>query len=124
MDRGSAPLKAHMEGCSEMEIRQTRRGFLQELLGCEASNEFKYFVGSDQIAHSLDDTNCFMRICCPLMYEFTTVVKELNTDAEVMTIHRPFACAAGACKCCCYQGAEFSSGGQPLGSIKENYYWW
>lgn len=51
---------------------------------------------------------------------FTMTVKENNTEAELLTVERPFRCAAGGCKCCCYQEATFSSGGQLLGSIKED----
>lgn len=49
-------------------------------------------------------------------------VKELNTEAEMLTVDRPFACCAGSCKCCCMQKATVTSGGQPMGSIKEQYY--
>jgi hypothetical protein len=36
-DRGTNALKTHMAGCDKMEMRQTRRGWLQECLGCEVS---------------------------------------------------------------------------------------
>lgn len=49
-------------------------------------------------------------------------VNEVGTDAELMTIERPCACVAGACKCCCYQTASVSSGGQELGTIEEECY--
>ena len=122
MDRGSAPLKAHLEGTSEMHIRQTRRGCFQELLGCEAKTEFKYFIGNDQVAQSLDDDDCLCRIFCSPCHPFTTVIKELNTDAELLTVDRPFACPIGGCKCCLYQEADFTSDGQKLGNIKETFY--
>ena len=38
MDRGSDACKAHLANSSEMEIRQTRRGCLQEILGCEGTS--------------------------------------------------------------------------------------
>ena len=41
MDRGSEVLKSHLGGAAQMEMRQTRRGWLQECLGCEAKTEFK-----------------------------------------------------------------------------------
>ena len=50
------------------------------------------------------------------------VVKENNTEAELLTVERPFRCATGGCKCCCYQEATISSGGQLLGKIKEDCY--
>lgn len=34
-------------------------------------------------------------------------------------MNRPLRCAFGCCKCCCYQEATVSSGGDKLGSIHE-----
>ena len=47
-------------------------------------------------------------------------VKELNTDSEMITVERPFRCAMGSCKCCCYQSLSVNSGGQMLGSLQED----
>lgn len=125
MDRGSSALKSHVQNCEQMEIRQTRRGWLQEILGCDAKTEFKYFIGGNQIATSIEDTDCFCRMCCNAIHPFKMVVKELNTDAEMVSVDRPLACAVGGCKCCCYQEATFTSGGQEVGKIKEEcWYWW
>lgn len=124
MDRGSAALKSHMEGCPKMEIRQTRKGWFQELLGCEARTEFKYFIGGDQVFHSLEDADCCCRLLCAPNHPFQMTVKELNTDAEIVTVDRPFRCAAAGCKCCCYQEATFLSGESELGSIKETCWIW
>lgn len=124
MDRGTSALKAHMDGCESMEMRQTRRGWLQECLGCEAKTEFKYFIGGNQIAHSLEEASCLCRLCCQPIYPFMATVKELNTDAELVTIDRPFVCCAvGPCKCCCFQEASFTSNGNSLGKIEETCYW-
>ena len=49
-------------------------------------------------------------------------VKEVGTEAELLAVDRPCACAAGSCKCCCYQSATFTSGGNALGSIVETCY--
>ena len=53
---------------------------------------------------------------------FKMQVKEMNTEAELMTIDRPCTCPVGCCKCCCYQHATFTSGNDTLGDIKENCY--
>lgn len=123
MDRGSTALKSHMNGCEAMSIRQTRRGFCQEIMGCEAKSEFKYFIGDNQIAHSLEDTDCFCRMCCSPIHPFKMNVKELNTDAEIVSVDRPCACALGNCKCCCFQEATFSSNNNKLGRIQEDFCW-
>jgi len=48
-----------------LSVRQTRKGWFQEILGCEAKTEFKFFNSDKtQIAHSLEDTDCFCRMCC------------------------------------------------------------
>lgn len=123
MDRGTSALKSHVQNCEKMEIKQTRRGFCQEIMGCDAKTEFKYFIGDNQVATSLEDTDCFCRMCCNAIHPFKMVVKELNTEAEMVSVDRPLACAVGGCKCCCYQEATFTSGGEEVGSIKEECYY-
>ena len=124
MDRGTSALKSHMSGLDMLHMRQTRRGWLQEILGCEAKTEFKYFVGDDQVFHSLEDASCPCRLCCAPCYPYTVTVKELNTDAEIVSVERPFRCGAGGCKCCCYQEAFITSNNNALGSIKETCWFW
>ena len=109
-----------------MSVRQTRRGWIQECLGCEAADEFKWFNTTDggnyQFATSLEESNCLSRMCCSGCHEFTMVAKEEGTDAEILTMHRPWACNAGPCKCCCYQKMAYSHQGQPLGEMVELCY--
>ncbi|KAL7577388.1 hypothetical protein ACA910_002114 [Epithemia clementina (nom. ined.)] len=123
MDRGSETMKAHFAEPKEIEIRQTRRGWCQEIfLGCEARTEFKWFIGENQFAQSLEDASCCCRFWCAPYHPFKMEVKELNTDAEILTVDRPCRCPMGACKCCCYQFATITSGGNELGTIKEQCY--
>lgn len=120
-DRGTDALQAHLgTETTEMDVRQTRRGWLQELLGCEAKTEFNYFVGSTHVAHSLEDTDCFCRMCCAPIHPFQMRVNELNTESEILTVDRPCRCAAGLCKCCCYQTIDVTSGSHRLGSVTED----
>lgn len=119
-DRGSQALKTHMNNCSKMDIRQTRRGCLQEILGCEATTEFKYFVNGNEVFHSVEEASFCCRLCCAPSHPFKMTVKELGTEAELVSVDRPFRCASGGCKCCCYQQAFVTSGGNKLGNIKEN----
>lgn len=122
MDRGSEVLKAHLGGAEVMEMRQTKRGWCQELMDCDAKTEFKYFIGSEQVAHSLEDTDCFCRMFCNSIHPFKMNVKELNTEASLLEVDRPLACMPGACKCCCYQEATITSGGEVMGTMKETCY--
>jgi len=106
-----------------MSIRQTRKGWLQECFGCEAADEFKWFNITDgqniHIATSLEESNCFMRICCGGCHDFTMEVKEEGSGEVIMAMHRPMACNAGPCKCCCYNKMDMSSSGKALGTITE-----
>jgi hypothetical protein len=119
------PVCSSLASCSLMYIltvRQTRRGWLQECMGCEAKTEFKYAIGENTIAQSLEDTSCFCRLFCNPIHPFQMRVQELSTDAELLTVDRPCRTPAGCCKCCCYQTIDVTSGGQKLGSVKENCY--
>lgn len=67
MERGSATdaCRAHLEGAEMMDVRQTRRGWCQEIVGCEARTEFNYFTkDGTKVATSIEDTDCFCRVCC------------------------------------------------------------
>lgn len=123
MDRGSNALQSHLSECDKLELRQTRLGCLQELLcGCDAKTEFKYFIGQNQVFESLEDASIFCRWCCGPCHNYKMVVRELNTNQEIITVERPFRCCAGSCKCCCYQEASFYSNSNKLGSMKETCY--
>jgi len=123
MDRGTDALKSQMSGTEAMEIRQTRKGWCQEILGCEAKTEFKYFIDGEERFHSLEETDRFCRMCCQPIHPFKTSVKELNSEEEIMALDRPCACCAFPCKCCSYQTASFTSGSDDLGRIEETYYY-
>jgi len=124
MDRGSDALKAQVSDMNQVHMRQTRRGCCQELMGCEAKTEFKYFKqeGGEQFASSLEESDLCCRLCCPMIRPFKTVVQETGTLAELLTIDRPLACAPGGCKCCCFQELNISSGGRPIGKVEEQFF--
>lgn len=126
MDRGTNPvLETHIGSAKTLSIRQTRKGWLQECCGCEARDEFKFFKEGEypnEFATALEDSNCCVRICCAPCHPYQMTVKEKGTDAELLSMDRPFKCPVGACKCCCpccYQSMTMTSGGQPIGEIKE-----
>lgn len=118
-DRGTGAMKTHFSGMEKLVMRQTRRGCVQECLGCEALTEFKYFKGNEEIFQSLEDAGCFCRMCCTPIHPYKTVIKEKATDAEIITVERPLKCCFTSCKCCSYQEATVTSGGASLGSIHE-----
>lgn len=123
MDRGSDAMKSTIGGLDLLQMRQTRRGCFQELLGCEAKTEFKYFDSNDQeIGYSLQESNCCERNFCSACYAFETKIENM-TKEEMITVERPFRCAPGACKCCCYQEMTIKSGEQELGYVKETCYY-
>jgi len=90
-----------------MSIRQTRKGWLQECLGCEAQTEFKWFntTGGDavKVAESLEDSSC----CVP----FDMVAREDGSNDEIFTMKRE----------CCVPEVEFDSRGKKFGSLKKDY---
>jgi len=126
MERGYAKIDQYFGPSKAMSVRQTRRGCLQECFGCEAADEFKWFNTTDgrndQFATSLEDSECFFRMCCGGCHEFKMVAKEEGTGAEILTMDRPWACNAGPCKCCCYQRMTYSYQGQPIGEMEELCY--
>lgn len=115
------------EDTKAISVRQTRRGCFQELLGCEARDEFKWFNITDgansQFATSLEESNCCARLFCGGCHEFSMVVKEEGTGAEILSVHRPMTCPIGSCKCCCFQEMTMSANGRVLGKIEEQYYY-
>ena len=68
MDRGSPALSAHLSGATKMDVRQSKKGWFQECLGCEAKTAFRYFVDGNQIAHSQEESSCCVRFLCPGSY--------------------------------------------------------
>mmetsp|Transcript_14693 Transcript_14693/g.30957 ORF Transcript_14693/g.30957 Transcript_14693/m.30957 type:complete len:253 (-) Transcript_14693:148-906(-) len=124
MDRGSDVLKTHLSSAATLSIRQTRRGWCQECLGCEARDEYKFFKEGEknEFATALEDSGFCIRYCFAPCHPFKMSVAEVGTSAELLSIDRPCACPVGACKCCCYQTMTVTSGGQPMGSVKEQCY--
>mmetsp|Transcript_14335 Transcript_14335/g.16482 ORF Transcript_14335/g.16482 Transcript_14335/m.16482 type:complete len:244 (-) Transcript_14335:292-1023(-) len=109
-------------------INQLRKNCLQEAMGCEAKSEFKLYKGtemkeSDIFASAVEESEFCVRLCCSQCHPYTMVVKEESSGDEIVTLDRPFACAAAGCKCCCYQNMTVSSGGQKLGKITEDCYY-
>jgi len=121
MERSSDALKTHVSASNTLSIRQTRKGWCQEIMGCEARDEFKFFKDEEKepFATALEDSGCLIRLLLSPCHPFKISVLESGTNAEIISMDRPFNCPVGGCKCCCYQQATITSGGQSMGSIKE-----
>jgi hypothetical protein len=123
MERNDA-INQHFSGCRTMEVRQTKRGWIQQyLFGCKAPAEFKWFDTTDgrqeQIASSLEESGFCDRYCCGGRHSFSMVVRNQGSNSEILTMDRPLACNAYVCKCCCYQKMTYSYEGEHLGEMEE-----
>ena len=100
---GASPLEM-LRDMSEITVKQTRKGCLQELMGCEAKNEFKLFNSlaeakegdAKMIGYSLEDSSCINRFCCANARAFEqTVWTSVDQQTPVLKIDRPFTCGQG-----------------------------
>jgi len=113
------------EEFSVFTLRQTRRGWLKELLGCEAKTEFKWFDTSggksDYVASSLEESGCCIRCLCCGNQAYKMTAKDVD-NVEILTIERPLKFCASSGKCCCFQEIHISSNNKHLGGMKEECY--
>jgi len=120
-----------LAGQKNLFIKQTRRGCLQEAMGCEAKNEFLISTVEQRdsfFMYALEDSSFLCRLCCANLRESKMDVKMGNSSAsgaQVMSYERPFQCAqVGPCKCCCFQQMGFfNEKREPIGQIKEDFYY-
>lgn len=123
---GVAALAAH----PNFFISQTRRGCLQEMLGCEARNEFNISTMEQKQApfmYALEDSSFLCRLCCANLRESRMDIKLGSMAAagpQIMSYERPFQCLqVGPCKCCCYQQMSFfDETNTKIGHIKEDLF--
>jgi len=117
---------AMLESSDEFRICQTRKGCIQEMMGCEANSEFTFVVGDQQTAIIEEQSSCMVRYCCGNIRNWTTKMA-LGTDINgptFLAFERPFRCHPGACKCCCYQQVMVADGaGTALGGIIEKFWY-
>jgi len=125
MDRGLGTdvMINALELCKAIEVRQGRRGCLQECFCCVTKSDFKYLIGGKTIAHSKEDFSFICRCCFAPCHPFDMTISDTASDSEFLEVNRPFRCCLGTCKCCCKQEATVFSGDDHLGDIQETCWW-
>eukprot|EP00960_Hanusia_phi_P068321 766813-Hanusia_phi.AAC.7 len=124
-------------------VQQTKRGCLQECLGCEAKSEFKVFPGHveqgqpkqegiQQIGHLLEESSCPKRFCCGEMRSFRMplTLGDKAGGQQVLEYTKPWSLPicihiktdGGSidCPCCCCLPKLHTKlpNGTPLGSTE------
>jgi hypothetical protein len=110
-------------------VKQTRKGCMQNFCGCDAQNEFKISTAEtphDYKLYALEESDFLARCCLPFIHPFRMNVSTggIPGGYAVSQYDRPFACAPGPCKCCCYQSisATDPNTNKYLGNFKETQY--
>mmetsp|Transcript_47108 Transcript_47108/g.112291 ORF Transcript_47108/g.112291 Transcript_47108/m.112291 type:complete len:284 (+) Transcript_47108:150-1001(+) len=109
-------------------VKQTRKGWLQEMLGCEAKTEFNIATIEDKHSHimyALEESTFLERFLCPMLRSWNMNVWEGQgpEGPGVAQYHRPFRMAPHPCKCCCFQEVQhMDHTGAPIGSTVEGQY--
>jgi hypothetical protein len=140
-------LRDQLNPYDSMFVKQTKKGCLQELFGCEAKNEFKIFpsaedakqAGLPETMYSLEESSCFQRFCFGNKRGFTQTVwsgplASLPTDPKgvpvpsekvVMTMEKKCSLALSPCCCCCLPAISFGGpDGSPLGGAEMSAYFY
>merc|ERR1719191_2222350 len=103
-------MACNLADMSSICVAQTRRGCIQELMGCEAKNEFKIYPSLDaakakgpEMWYSLEESSCCIRFCCKNNRPFKQTIWEGTKEAHsnvFLEMERPFAWPLTNCCCC------------------------
>ena len=125
-------------GCNAFEpytnllVKQTTRGFIQEMMGCEALTEFRINTKTPDgkkvkdVMYALEDSGCIMRRLCPMLHAWTMNVWTGNeaSGKSVVSYERPCRAPMGPMKCCLSQEVSVKdANGDSLGRIVEDFYY-
>lgn len=119
----------HFARYNNLFVKQTRRGCVQEMMGCEAKNEFLIATVEEKnnnIMYALEDASFLCRLCCKAQREskMTVTLGSQAGGEKIMAYDRPFRCVPGACKCCCYQEMIYTNqDNQVIGRTIEGYWY-
>lgn len=124
---GTDVMKDTLQSCETIEIRQDRRGCLQECFCCLTKSDFRYLNGKKTIAKSKEEFSFVCRCCFAPCHAFDMTITDSPNSSdepeEFLEVNRPFRCCPGTCKCCCQQEATVFSGDDHLGDIRESFWW-
>ena len=112
---------------SELIIKQTRRGWCQECMGCEAKTEFNVLDASkNKVFYIIEESSCCMRFCCGNARPFEMRMHAGADDGAPLVAHydKPFTCCPpGACSFCCkHHIFANTADGARLGKTEEACY--
>lgn len=124
----SAVQPGFLDNYANLFMKQTKKGWFQECLGCEAQTEFKIATMEDRntnIFYALEDTTCLNRFCLNGCRPFVMNVHKDNKDGEKLAYYeRPMKCLLGNFKCCCHQEiTAFDGNGRKTGMVKEKMWY-
>lgn len=122
MDRGNEILQTKFASCDKLEVRQGRRGWLQECLCCTTKSSFEYFNGEKKIARSKEEFSFCCRCMCAPDHTFDMVVTEPEGEIGFLEINRPCRICPAPLKCYgqwARSEATIFSGEKDLGEIRE-----
>ncbi|CAM9706691.1 unnamed protein product [Heterosigma akashiwo] len=109
-------------------VKQTKRGCIQELLGCEAKTEFKISTleqKENDVLYTLEESTFIWRFCFPACRPFEQPITVGNQAGGpvLMSMKKPVACGLGPCECCFIPTIDFlNSGGESLGGASVPFY--
>jgi hypothetical protein len=125
MSRGGAGECEPLGNQPNLFVKQTRKGCIQEMMGCEANTEFKIATmeqRDNDLYYALENTSCCIRFICKSNrpFEMDLWSGKDKTGSQIGKFVRPFRCPIGNCKLCCKQEiiAQTASGSK-LGSVRE-----
>jgi hypothetical protein len=113
---------------SNLFVKQTRRGCLQELIGCDAKSEFLISTleaKENFFLYALENSSWILRFVCGSNRPWEIIVSEGSAvgGADVARFKRPLRLPMGPCKCCCFQEVlSLGPEDQPNGLVREKCY--
>ncbi|KAJ1485215.1 Scramblase [Baffinella frigidus] len=109
-------------------VKQTRRGWFQELLGCEAKTEFKIATMQEKkgdVMYALEESSLFLRLLCPMSHSWSMTVWQGDgpEGPAVAKYQRPLRTPLAPLKCCCHQEVQHQdANGVAIGETVEEFF--